>query len=201
MDVIIDGRTWTLGDSIGSGGFGRVYVAASGDDEAVVKLVPKDPGAQRELLLANDLSGVPNVGGPLEQDLVLPILLDVAQALVSLEKNGVVHRDLKPDNILLLDGHWCLTDFGISRYAKATTAAETRKYFMTNQYAAPDQWRAGRATSATDVYAFGITAYELFTGGRPFSGPDFRGQHLHDTPPASRPPSATHCAASSTSAS
>ena len=59
--VIIDGCSWTLGESIGSGGFGRVYVATANGQEAVVKLVPKDPGAQRELLLVGDLSGVPNV--------------------------------------------------------------------------------------------------------------------------------------------
>jgi serine/threonine protein kinase len=180
------------------------------------KLAPKDSGAQRELLLAGNLSGVPNVvpvlgvgdagdswailmaraaqslrdllgsvgGWPLDQDLALPILLDVAHALVSLEKNGVVHRDLKPDNILLLDGHWCLTDFGISRYAEATTAVDTRKYSMTKPYTAPEQWREERATWAADVYAFGITAYELLTGGWPFNGPDFRSQHLHEGPPS-----------------
>ena len=213
--VIIDGRSWTLGESIGSGGFGRVYIATADGQEAVVKLVPKDPGAQRELLLAGDLSGVPNVvpvigvgeiedswavvmpraeqslrdflkamGRPLEQSEALPILLDVAQALVSLSSKEVVHRDLKPDNILLLDGHWCLTDFGISRYAEATTAADTRKYSMTRPYAAPEQWREQRATSATDVYALGVTAFEMLTGRWPFEGPDFHDQHLHQAPPS-----------------
>jgi serine/threonine-protein kinase len=216
MDVSIDGRTWALGDSIGSGGFGRVYLATSEGDEAVVKLVPKDPGAQRELLLAEDLSGVPNVvpvigtgemgtnwvilmpradqnlrefllttGGALNAAMAVPILLDVAQALVGLADKGVVHRDLKPENILRLDGRWCLTDFGISRYAEATTAADTRKYAKTASYAAPEQWREQRATSATDVYAFGVIAFELLTGHRPFNGPgysDYRDQHLHQAP-------------------
>lgn len=97
----------------------------------------------------------------------------------------MVHRDLKPENVLLLDGHWCLADFGISRYAEATTAPDTKKFSMTAQYAAPEQWRWQRASSATDMYAFGVIAYELLTGARPFVGPDpddYREQHLHEAP-------------------
>lgn len=216
MNIVVGDRTWKvdLDVRIGRGGFGGVYAAAADGQEGVVKLVPKVPGAQRELLFADDLTGVPNVvpvygvgetedswaivmpradqslrdfigsvGGALSVDLALPILLDVAAALVSLEQNAVVHRDLKPDNILLLDGHWCLTDFGISRYAEATTAPDTRKFSMTPGYAAPEQWRHVQATPATDIYAFGITAFELLAGVRPFNGPDFRKQHIDEPPP------------------
>ena len=109
------------------------------------------------------------------------VLSDVAQALAALD-GQVVHRDIKPDNILLLDGRWCLADFGISKYAEATTAPDTRKYAMTPPYAAPEQWRGDRATSATDVYALGVVAYELLAGELPFAGPDYRGQHLTITP-------------------
>ncbi len=213
-EVIINGRAWALGDTLGSGGFGRVYIAASNSEEAVAKVVPKDPSTQRELLLAEDLSGVPNVvpiigigeindgwvilmpraeqslgdflrtlNRPLQQSEALPMLLDIAQALVSLSNKDVVHRDLKPDNVLLLDGHWCLTDFGISRYAEATTAVDTWKYAMTQQYAAPEQWRGQRATPAADIYAFGVMAFEMLTGRQPFTGPSFRDQHLHEAPP------------------
>ena len=104
--------------------------------------------------------------------------------LVSIE-GRVVHRDIKPDNILLLDGCWCLADFGISRYAEATTAPDTRKFAMTPPYAAPEQWRGERASSATDVYSMGVVAYELLAGLLPFVGPDvhdYRRQHLEDTP-------------------
>jgi serine/threonine protein kinase len=69
-----------------------------------------------------------------------------------------------------LDGRWCLADFGISRYAEATTAPDTRKLAWTPAYAAPEQWRAEPASAATDVYALGVIAYELLAGIRPFRG-------------------------------
>jgi serine/threonine-protein kinase len=211
-------REWIIGDPIGDeGGFGRVYRASSIDfPDAVIKFVPRDVGADRELLIADDLDGVPCVvpvieSGETEDGLVLvmpraekslaahlrengplslvdavAVLSDVATALAGLN-DRVVHRDLKPANILLLNGRWCIADFGISRYAEAATAPDTRKFAKTPAYAAPEQWRDEHATAATDVYAFGVVAFELLTGQRPFPGPhahDLREQHLHSTPPA-----------------
>ncbi len=216
-------REWHLGSELAKGGFGTVYEAESdADNPAVVTLIPKAPGADRELLFEN-LQNVPNVipildsgewkdnwvlvmpraekslrqhlddvGGPLPTDEALDILTDIAEALAGLETE-VVHRDLKPENVLLYDVRWCLADFGISRYAEASTAPDTKKYSMTPPYAAPEQWKGERATSATDVYAFGVMTYEMIAGQRPFSGPDspdFRKQHLEDdpAPPANCPP-------------
>jgi serine/threonine-protein kinase len=210
----LERQEWLVGEQLGGGGFGQVYGAKStAGDTAAVKLVPKAPGAERELLFV-DLADARNVvpiidrgetedswvlvmpraekslrqhlkeaAGPLETADVVTILSDIAAALVDLD-GRVVHRDLKPENVLLLDGRWCLADFGIARYAEATTAPDTRKYAWTKPYAAPEQWREERATSATDVYALGIIAYELLAGSRPFAGPDFREQHLHNTPPS-----------------
>lgn len=112
----------------------------------------------------------------------LQILDDVAQALASLD-GRIVHRDLKPENVLLLDGKWCLADFGIARYVDASTAADTRKHNLSVRYAAPEQWLLERAVPATDVYAFGVMAYQLVSGRLPFTGPDYRDQHLSQIPP------------------
>ena len=211
-DVIkLDQEAWQLGDRIGSGGFAKVYLAVSeSEPSAVVKLIPKVPGAQRELLF-EELSDVPNVvpiidrgewgdywalampraekslreyldemGGQLPVADAVSVLADMAEALVAIE-NQVVHRDIKPENVLFLNGRWRLADFGIARYAEATTAPDTMKYAKAPPYAAPEQWREETATSATDVYAIGIVAYELLTGARPFIGPevhDYRRQHI-----------------------
>jgi len=217
MENIALARVWQLGNPLASGGFGRVYEAKADDDSAVVvKLIPKAPGASRELLF-EELSGLPNVipvldsgewneyyvivmpraekslrqhlqaaGGKLGFDETITVLIDVIQGLAALNA-GVVHRDLKPENVLFYKDHWCLTDFGIARYAEATTAPDTHKFSMTPPYAAPEQWRGERATCATDVYAFGIMAFELLQGKRPFPGPeipDFREQHLNQSPAA-----------------
>lgn len=205
---------WTVGDEVGSGGFGRVFAIDGGPKPSVIKFIPKQPGAQRELLF-EDLSGVRNVvpildsgehedfwvivmpraevslrrhldslGGACTVPEALPILVDVTTALVDLS-GRVVHRDIKPENILRLDGHWCLADFGISRYAEASTAPDTHKWSMTPAYAAPERWRAERATGSADVYSLGVMAYEMVSRGLPFAGPsmeDFREQHLYENP-------------------
>ena len=206
-------RAWRLGDRLGEGGFSDVYLAQGENGEAaVVKLVRKAPGAERELLF-EELDGAPNVvpildrgewgdwwvlvmsraekslrdhlgemGGQLPLNEAVAVLVDIVEALVGVEGRRVVHRDIKPENVLLLDGRWCLADFGIARYAEATTAPDTLKHAMTPPYAAPEQWRGDTATNATDVYALGVVAYELITGKRPFLGPDFRRQHLEESP-------------------
>lgn len=201
---------WLVGDSIKRGGFGQVYRATGEGRDVVIKFVPKMPGAQRELLLAN-LAGVRNVipvldsgehgdswvlvmpraeqslrdrldqGSPLQLSEAVTVLGDVCDALVDLD-GRVVHRDLKPDNILYYEGAWCVADFGISRYAEASTSADTRKFSKTPPYAAPEQWRDEHATIAADMYALGVTAFEMIAGHLPFLGPspqDFRDQHLH----------------------
>jgi serine/threonine protein kinase len=210
-------QDWIIGARIGSGGFGQVFAAKNQEGlRAVVKLVPKSPGAERELLFVNLLGvrGIVPIIDSGEHDghwaLVMPradeslrghlleaggtlgladatsILIDIASALLELD-GKVVHRDLKPENVLFLDGAWRLSDFGISRYAEATTAPDTQKYAMSAPYAAPERWRSERATGATDAYSLGVIAFEMLSGIRPFPGPnfeDYREQHLHAEPPA-----------------
>ena len=214
-EVVTLNQEWRIGNELHRGGFGAVFAATNAEDiQAVAKFVPKLPGAERELRF-DDLEGKPNVipildrgesgdhfvlimpraeinlrdfvankGGRLSVGEAIPILVDIAMCLSAIAGH-VVHRDLKPANVLLLDGQWCLADFGIARYTDATTAAETRKYAMSQAYAAPEQWQNERATSATDIYAFGVVAYELLCGSPPFGGPnrdDFHDQHIKDIP-------------------
>ena len=212
-DVITLSQVWWLDRQLGSGGFAQVYEAHNDAGErAAVKLIPQLPGTQREILF-EEMDGAKNVipvldrgevdgywvlvmpraekslreylderGGHLAANEAVPVLVDITEALVAVE-DRVVHRDIKPENILLFNGHWQLADFGIARYAGATTAPDTLKYAKTAPYAAPEQWREEQATSATDVYAVGVVAYELLSGRAPFLGPEYRHQHLEELPP------------------
>lgn len=199
-------RDWQIGKQIGEGGFARVYEATSdGEMCSVAKLIPKLRGATRDMLVS-DLGDARNVIPILDDGedgddwiLIMPraekslreqiahgiteveaiqILHDIVDTLIDL--NGhVVHRDIKPENILFFNGHWCLTDFGIARYADKTTASNTLKDYRTPVYAAPEIWRNERATTATDVYAVGVLIYEMVTGVPPFNGDTLALQHAH----------------------
>ncbi|WP_373693049.1 serine/threonine-protein kinase [Actinomyces oris] len=114
------------------------------------------------------------------------ILSDVAHGLNEIGQAGLVHRDLKPENVLYTNGVWKLCDFGIARYRDASTSAATRKFSFTAPYASPEQWRNERATPPTNIYAFGVMAYELLEGHLPFKGDtaaELREMHLNTTPP------------------
>jgi len=112
------------------------------------------------------------------------VLLDVLDGLE--EVADLVHRDLKPGNILYHEGAWKVADFGIARFIEASTSRHTLKGFLSPAYAAPEQWRYETASPATDLYALGCIAYALFTGRPPFAGPGddaIKDAHLHASPP------------------
>jgi serine/threonine-protein kinase len=94
------------------------------------------------------------------------VLLEITRGL--LEVGELVHRDLKPDNILFFQGVWMVADFGIARFTEEVTSGNTLKGFLSDHYAAPEQWRLERATHATDVYALGCVAFCLLQGKPPF---------------------------------
>lgn len=95
------------------------------------------------------------------------VLLQITKGL--LEVGDLVHRDLKPDNVLHHDGKWKIADFGIARFVQEATATNTLKDCLSPHYAAPEQWRLERATHATDVYALGCVCFCLLTGNPPFT--------------------------------
>ena len=131
---------------------------------------------------------------------VVKILRELADALAYAHGAGVIHRDVKPDNVLTSGRHVFLADFGIA-YALApsdrATLTTTGTFVGTPAYMAPEQVASGQAESRSDIYALGTVAYELLAGRVPFTGspqdvvvaqltkaPDPVSQHRPDTPPS-----------------
>jgi eukaryotic-like serine/threonine-protein kinase len=173
---------------------------------------------QREALAAARLSGDPNIvtifdvgqhdsrpfivmeylrggsladrarGGPTPPAQVLEWLSDAASALDAAHAAGVVHRDVKPANLLLDDrGHVQVADFGIASAAGLDSFTQTGTVLGTAGYLAPEQARGERATPATDVYALAVVAFELLTGRRPFEADTATAEaaaHIHAPVPS-----------------
>jgi len=110
-------------------------------------------------------------------------LLQIVKGL--LEVPELVHRDLKPGNVLFHQGKWKVADFGIAKFVEESTSLQTLNDCLSPQYAAPEQWEYQRPTHAVDVYALGCIGYALITGRPPFEGPieDLKRQHLQSEPP------------------
>src|SRR5947207_414653 len=103
------------------------------------------------------------------------ILLDVADALAYAHEHGLVHRDIKPDNVLISGKHAVVTDFGVSKALSTATGKATLTSIGvalgTPAYMAPEQAAADPSTDhRADIYALGVVAYEVLTGHPPFSG-------------------------------
>jgi serine/threonine protein kinase len=121
-----------------------------------------------------------------------PIIAQVASALDTAHERDLVHRDVKPGNVLIesRDGapHAYLTDFGLSKLTTSTSGlTRTGRWVGTIDYAAPEQVQAGETDASTDVYALGCVLYETLTGQVPF--PRSRDvakivAHLSEPPPA-----------------
>jgi eukaryotic-like serine/threonine-protein kinase len=112
--------------------------------------------------------------GPLPIERVLRVGADVARGLAFAHTSGVVHRDVKPQNVLLdEDGRAKVTDFGIARTGTATGHTETGTILGTGSYISPEQARGERAGPESDVYSLGAVLYELLAGRPPYDGPTF----------------------------
>ncbi len=123
-----------------------------------------------ELLKGEDLTHHRKPGHLLPQGRVLTIMADVTEALAYAHSQGVIHRDIKPGNIMLLkDGRVKVTDFGIARVVDST-ATRTGIILGTPSYMSPEQVTDKPLDGRSDLFALGIVCYELLTGTKPFKG-------------------------------
>jgi serine/threonine protein kinase len=136
-------------------------------------------------------------GGSLEDRLreegALPIVealrigAEVATGLDALHHGGLVHRDVKPSNLMLYeDGRTAITDFGLAKGPAYTVLTKPGQVMGTLDYLAPELIRGEAATPATDIYAFGCVVYECITGAPPFGGKslfEIGTAHLNVSPP------------------
>jgi beta-lactam-binding protein with PASTA domain len=139
-----------------------------------------------EYLPGSTLKEVIAERGALDQEAVIDIGVQILRAASFAHRRGVVHRDLKPHNVMLDDaGNAKVTDFGIAR-AGASEMTEAGSIMGTAQYLSPEQAQGQLATSQSDLYSVGIILYELLTGRLPFDGESavaIAVQHLNDPPP------------------
>ena len=141
-----------------------------------------------ELVPGEALSTILERERVLPADQVMDIVAQTASALAAAHKAGLVHRDIKPGNLLITPDHRVkITDFGIARIADQVPLTATGQVMGTVQYLSPEQASGHPATPSTDIYSLGIVAYEALAGRRPFTGESqvaIAMAHINDTPPA-----------------
>ena len=125
--------------------------------------------------------------GRLEIPEALEIALEIARGLAFAHEHGLVHRDVKPQNVLLNgDGRAKVTDFGIARSLDVDGMTQTGTVLGTSNYIAPEQASGQRVDAQTDVYALGVVLYEMLVGDVPFPGESFVAvamKHVNEPPP------------------
>jgi YVTN family beta-propeller protein len=135
-----------------------------------------------------DLANLLRDRGRLEPAHALAVLSQVASALDAAHGRGLVHRDVKPANVLIAPERSYLTDFGLTKQVTAATAfTETGQFVGTIDYVAPEQIKGERLDARTDVYALGCVLYQALSGERPFprdSEVAVIYAHLEDAPPS-----------------
>jgi eukaryotic-like serine/threonine-protein kinase len=129
--------------------------------------------------------------GPAPVDQALELAMQIARGLSFAHQQGLVHRDVKPQNILLNgDGQAKVTDFGIARSLDVKHGmTQTGTVLGTSDYIAPEQAQGHRVDEHTDVYSLGVVLYELLTAEVPFPGENFVAvamRHINEAPPAVR---------------
>jgi DNA-binding beta-propeller fold protein YncE/predicted Ser/Thr protein kinase len=136
-----------------------VYDAREEDGELIVAM---------RLIEGGDLRRLIDRDGPLEPARAIALLGQIADALDAAHAAGIVHRDVKPHNILVEGEHAYLSDFGLAK-AYEGGSVSSASIVGTVEYMAPEQWRGERVGPAADVYALGCVLYEALTGIAPFA--------------------------------
>ena len=162
-----------------------VAVYDQGDDDGTVFLV-------MELVPGHTLRDVVSKESPMAPSRALALLEPVVSALASAHRNGLIHRDVKPENVLIADdGRVKVADFGLAKAVSAETQHTATQGVLigTVSYLAPELVVDGRADARADVYAVGVVLYELLTGVKPHEGEtpiQVAYKHVHhDVPPPS----------------
>jgi eukaryotic-like serine/threonine-protein kinase len=142
-----------------------------------------------QLIDGEDLAAILAKNGPLKVDDAVRIAIGVASALEAAHRRGIVHRDVKPGNILI-DHDVKVTDFGIARAVAEASMTVTGTTLGSVHYFSPEQARGDEVTGQSDVYALGIVLYEMLTGVRPFEGDSAAGVALKRLTEDPLPPTA-----------
>ncbi|HQS57497.1 MAG: serine/threonine protein kinase [Gallionellales bacterium 35-53-114] len=143
-----------------------------------------------EFLQGRELRDLLNDGKRMPIEQVINIVAQVAQGLAYAHENGIVHRDVKPSNIMIVrEGHVKITDFGIARMASAAVRTQTGMVLGSPKYMSPEQVVGKQTDQRSDIFSLGVMLYEMLTGQAPFAGENVNAimyQTLNSVPP---PPS------------
>lgn len=135
-----------------------------------------------EFVAGQNLEEYVRLNGGMDEDAVIKIAHQLAQALSYMHERGMIHRDIKPGNLIIReDGSLKVIDFGLARSLEQIMIRGTRRR-GTPAYMAPEQIEGGELTARTDLYQVGITLYELLSSYLPFESSDMAYAHVHMAP-------------------
>lgn len=138
----------------------NIYDVGSQDNVNYIVMEYVNGKTLKELIIQN---------GRLDYNRAIDISIQIAKALECAHKTGIVHRDIKPQNILVTDdGNVKVTDFGIAKAANSATITNTNKVMGSAHYFSPEQAKGAFVDARTDIYSLGIVLYEMVTGRVPY---------------------------------